>query len=70
MLKTSEGEIEGVKQYPLMSIKEIALNKVNNYRRLLFFVNIPLIFAIPLVFESGLIDKAHSEKVDSTYVAL
>ena len=61
---------DGVKHYPLMSIKDIANNKVNSYRRLLFFVNIPLIFAIPIALETGLLDKVHSEKVDSTYIAL
>ena len=53
-----------------MSIKPEALAKVNNYRKLLFFVNVPLILGIPIALEFDLIDKAHSEKADGTYMTL
>ena len=54
-----------------MTIKDEALAKVNKYRNLLLFVNIPLIFGIPIALESGyLLDSVHSEKVDTTYMLL
>ena len=45
--------------------------KVNIYRKMLFFVNLPLVVGIPVALEGGfLLDPVHSEKVDSTYVFL
>jgi hypothetical protein len=39
--------------YPIMSIKTEVLSKVNKYRNLLFFVNVPLIIGIPILLEGG-----------------
>ena len=53
-----------------MEIKPEALAKVNRYKNLLFFVNVPLIFGIPIALEGGFLDQVHSEKVDTTYMLL
>ncbi len=55
----SKEKIDQIKQelppepYKLMEIKPEALAKVNRYRNLLFYVNLPLIFGIPIALEGG-----------------
>ena len=51
-----------------MTIKEEALKKWQNYRKLLFFVNIPLVFGLPVLLETGFAD--HKEQADRLYVFL
>ena len=53
-----------------MSIKPEVLLKVKTYKRLLFFINLPLIVVIPIALEGGLIDNIHSQSVDGIYIAL
>ena len=52
-----------------MEIKEAALKKMQNNKRMLFFINMPLIVGIPALIEFGL-DPIHKELVDNTYLAL
>mmetsp|Transcript_12710 Transcript_12710/g.21411 ORF Transcript_12710/g.21411 Transcript_12710/m.21411 type:complete len:96 (+) Transcript_12710:241-528(+) len=61
----------GETEYKIAEIKPLTLKKVNNYRRLLFFVNIPMIVGIPFCLETGtIIDKAHAESADSLYLMM
>lgn len=53
-----------------MDIKPEYLKKVQTYRNLLFFVNLPLLAGIPLALECGLLDTVLPEKVDKTYMFL
>lgn len=54
-----------------MEARPETLKKVNSYRNLLFFINLPLIAIIPFALESGLVfDVVHSEKADSLYMVL
>ena len=58
-------------KYLIMEARPETLKKVNKYRNLLFFINLPLIVIIPFALESGLIfDTVHSEKADSLYMVL
>ena len=58
-----------MESYTILTIKEEALKKINNQKRLLFFVNIPLIFGIPIMTEFFM-DPVHKETVDKTYITL
>ena len=51
-----------------MTIKDEALKKCENYRKLLFFVNIPLIIGLPVMLETGFAD--HKESADKLYIFL
>ena len=62
-------EIKGMEAYPIMTVKEEVLKKINNYKKLLFFVNIPLIIGIPVLTEFFM-DPIHKETVDKTYITL
>lgn len=45
---------ENIKEYTIMEAQPAALKKANNYRRILFYVNLPLIVGIPAFVEWGL----------------
>jgi hypothetical protein len=54
-----------------MDIKKEAVKKINFNRKLLFYLNIPLIISIPLMLEGGfLLDEIHTKNVDMTYMIL
>ena len=59
---------DGKERYPIMDIQEVVQKKVNFYKKLLFYVNIPLVFAIPLVCELGFFD--HKPNVKTIYAFL
>lgn len=43
-----------MKEYSIMDIQPQALAKINRYKKMLAYVNLPLIVAIPLFVEFGL----------------
>lgn len=49
--------------YKLMEIQPIAAKKVNRYRNLLFYVNVPLMIGIPAFIESGIFLSYYEHKV-------
>ena len=53
-----------------MSIKDEALAKVKRNRNILFFINVPIIFGIPILLEGGFLNSVNAEKVDTTYMLL
>ena len=59
----------GSDPYPIMEIKPEALKKFQTNRKMLFFVNMPLIVGIPALIEFGL-DPVHKEMVDNLYLVL
>lgn len=49
--------------YKLMEIQAVAAKKVNRYRKLLFYVNVPLMVGIPAFLESGIFLSYYEHKV-------
>ena len=56
--------------YSIMTIKSQVLSKVNTYRSLLFYVNLPLIIGIPICLEGGFLNGMDEAKFDKTYLLL
>eukprot|EP00347_Sterkiella_histriomuscorum_P020833 403336292 len=59
---------EGVKEYKIFEISEEKLKKIQSYKKLLFYVNLPLVFAIPILCEMGVLD--HKPNVKQIYAIL
>ena len=72
----SQQEVEDIKKdlpkepYKLMEIKDEAIKKMNNQKKMLFFVNLPIVIGIPIALEGGFLDAEHKEHVDRTYIFL
>jgi hypothetical protein len=45
---------EGVKEYTIMEVQPGAMKKAETYKKILFYINIPLIIGIPAFVEFGL----------------
>lgn len=55
-------ELKG-EDYKLMDIQAVAAKKVNRYRKLLFYVNVPLMIGIPAFLESGVFLAYYEHKL-------
>lgn len=61
----------GQEKIPIMEIKEFALKKVNLYKKILFFVNLPLMVGLPICLEGGFIlDPIHKQTASTLYLML
>ena len=59
---------DGVIEYKIMEIMFDALKKVQFYKKLLLFVNIPAILGIPIFVEMGFLD--HKPNAKTIYAML
>ena len=60
---------EGKTSHKILEMKPAIVNKVRNYKFLLFGVNLPLCVGIPVCMEYGILfDKAHAATADKLYL--
>lgn len=59
---------EGIKKYSLYEIQQSHLKKALNYRKLLLYVNVPIMVGIPVFFNFAPMAAAATQKADLLFM--